>query len=133
MKFKPIDPPRRFTVGRDTKFEVKDCAHIELKPNEQVTFITESGGEYDLARKEWGFYASPSLNGRLKSFGLRAALVKNDGSKKFYVMLVEKGKEGEFQAYLKTHDYWIVSWMDSDEELNRMAQKLAAPAKEVSK
>ena len=54
-----------------------DCGRIALAPDEQVTFTTEAGGEYDVTRKSWGFYATPSINGRLKTFGLRAALVRN--------------------------------------------------------
>ena len=52
MKFTPIDPPRRFEVsGRGVKLMLSDCAHIALAPDEQVTFTTESGGEYDVV--EW--------------------------------------------------------------------------------
>ena len=76
MKFTPIDPPRRFQVsGRGVTLMLSDCGRVALEPGEQVTFTTAAGGEYDVARKDWGFYATPSTNSRLKSFGLRAALV----------------------------------------------------------
>src|SRR5204863_5563233 len=77
MKLALTDPPREFGVGTGGAVRLKDCAHIALEPDEQVTFQTESGGEYDVVRKSWGFYATPSLNGRLERFNLRAVLVKS--------------------------------------------------------
>ena len=77
MKFEPKSPPREFEVGYDVKGVIRDCGTMRLAPDEQITFVTDDGGEYDLTRKEWGFYATPSLNGRLAGFNLRAVLVKN--------------------------------------------------------
>ena len=77
MKIDSIDPPRTFEAGfPEHRVTLHDCAHIHLNPDEQVTFCTESGAEYDIVRKEWGFYATPSLNGRLFRFHLLAYLVK---------------------------------------------------------
>ncbi|MFQ5633044.1 MAG: hypothetical protein ACE5I1_30115 [bacterium] len=123
MKFTPIEPPREFEVGLDKKSRLKDCARIELQPDEQVTFLTETGAEYDVVRKSWGFYATPSLNGRLQQFGLRAVLVKNAISR-YFVFLVEKGKEAEFQNYLEIERNEVVSWLDGDIELQRVEKKL---------
>jgi len=66
---------------------------MQLAPNEQITFVTEAGNEYDVTRKDWGFYAAPSLNGRLADFYLRAVLVKNRADR-FFLMLVEKRQRG---------------------------------------
>ena len=74
MKFTPNDPPRLFEVEQG--IQLKDCGRLLLAPGEQVTFVTTSGGEYDVARTAWGFYATPSLNDRLKKFGLKAVLTK---------------------------------------------------------
>lgn len=123
MKFMPIDPPRVFEVGRGKSITIKDCAHIKLAPDEQVTFLTDSGAEYDLARKEWGFYATPSLNGRLRQFGFRAALVKSPLNK-FYIFLLEQGKEGAFQAYLNAEKHEVIGWLDSDQALEKLEQKM---------
>lgn len=117
MKFDSIDPPRRFAVGVDGGIELSDCGRIALEPDEQVTFTTESGGEYDVARKDWGFYATPSLNGRLPSFGLRAVLVKNRGTGRYFVGLVEEGKEPLFERYLERENLVAVRWLDSSERL----------------
>ena len=125
MRFEPKDPPRRFPVGNAVKFEMKDCGTVRLAADEQVTFATESGAEYDVARKDWGFYATPSLNGRLASFGLRAVMVRNP-SERYSVMLVEKGREAHFDAYVKSERLVIVCWMDSVERLRALEEALAA-------
>jgi hypothetical protein len=123
MKLNMNDPPRTFDVGRGSKITLKDCARIQLEPDEQVTFLTESGAEYDVTRKSWGFYATPSLNARLKKFGWRSALVKStDG--KFYIFMLELGKEMEFQRYLDLEGHTVVCWLDQDEELQRLESKL---------
>ena len=89
MRVDRKDPPRTFMVGQGV--EIKDCGRVSLDADEQLTFVTESGAEYDVARKDWGFYASPSLNGRLKQFGLRGVLIQNKESKRYFLLLVEKG------------------------------------------
>src|SRR5687768_11688346 len=97
VKFEPKNPPRAFLVGNAEKFEMRDCGTMRLEPDEQITIVTERGAEYDVARKSWGFYATPSLNGRLADFGLRGVLVKNRGTGRFFVLLVERGAEPPFE------------------------------------
>lgn len=116
MKVVEQQPPRTFRTGRAEPIEIKDCARIHLAPDEQVTFLTESGAEYDVAREAWGFYATPSLNGRLLNFGLRAALVRSFVGK-YYVFLVEAGREDGFDAYLRAEDNTLVRWLDNDASL----------------
>lgn len=123
MKFTPIDPPRFFAVGPKGEIQLKDCARIELAPDEQVTFVTDSGAEYDVVKKSWGFYATPSLNKRLVRFGLRAALIKSpDG--RFYVFLIEQDKFAEFQRYRNQEDLTAVGWLDSDQGLRELERTL---------
>lgn len=119
VKFEPKNPPREFEVGYDFKGTIRDCGSVWLAADEQVTFRTEDGGEYDLTRKEWGFYATPSLNGRLASFNLRAVLVKNRVDR-FFVMLVERGKEDAFDRYVRQEPLKIVAWLDSLEALQAL-------------
>jgi hypothetical protein len=114
MKIDVKDPPREFVVGHGSVIRMRDCAHIELAPDEQVTFTTAGGAEYDVAKKSWGFYATPSTNARLARFGLRAALAKS-WENKYFVYLVERGKEDEFQAYLDSERNRVVAWLDTDE------------------
>lgn len=120
MKFVEVSPPRKYTCGV-TDVEISDCAHIHLNPDEQVTFFCESGAEYDVARKSWGFYATPSLNGRLQAFNLRTALVKGENGK-YHIFLVERGKEDEMHAYLTAEKAWLVCWMDSNEALEKIGR-----------
>ena len=117
MKITEQNPPRVFRTGRAQPIDLRDCGRIQLAPDEQVTFVTESGGQYDVARKDWGFYATPSLNGRLRQFGLRAALVKNFVGK-FYIFLVEEGREEACLSYLAAEDNVLVRWLDTEESLN---------------
>jgi hypothetical protein len=111
MRVGRIEPPREFAVG---DVVMRHCADVELEPDEQITLVTESGTEYDIARKAWGYYATPSMNRRLAGHGLRAALTANaDG--RIAVVLVERGHEGEFDAYLAEQRMRVVAWLDSDE------------------
>jgi len=126
MKFIPTEPPRIFSVGHQHPIDLKDCAHIKLEADEQVTFVTDSGAEYDVVQKSWGFYATPSLNRRLPKCGFRAALVKSpDG--RFYIMLVERGQEEAFDQYLAIERQIVVFWLHSDKQLETLKQKLWRP------
>jgi hypothetical protein len=123
MKFEPKKPARQFEVGYDVKGVISDCGAMRLAADEQVTFLTEAGGEYDLTRKEWGFYATPSLNGRLAGFNLRAVLVKNRVDR-YFVLLVERGKEEAFDRYVRQEPLKIVTWLDSLEALKGLEAAL---------
>ena len=124
MNVVPIEPPREFDVGRGEIVRLKDCARIELQPDEQVTFLTESGAEYDFVRKSWGFYATPSLNGRLQRFGLRGVLLKSPQGK-MYLVVVERGREAEFERYMTVERHTLICWLDSDEAVEAFERKLA--------
>ena len=119
MQFEPKQPPREFEVGFDKKGIIRDCGTMRLAPDEQITFKTDDGNEYDVTRKDWGFYAGPSLNGRLANFNLRAVLVKNR-VERFFVLLVERGKEEAFNRYVAEEPLQIVSWLDTTEHLQRL-------------
>lgn len=125
MKFEAKNPPRQFEVGYDVKGTISDCGTMRLAADEQITFVTEAGGEYDVTRKDWGFYATPSLNGRLAGFNLRGVLVKNRVNR-FFVMLVERGKEESFEGYVKQEPLEIVAWLDSEEALVALERAVRA-------
>jgi len=120
VKLDRLDPPRAFRTGRGEPLEIRDCGRLALEPDEQITFTTERGAEYDVCRKAWGFYATPSLNGRLPSFGLRPALVRGPLGKHF-ILLVERGAEPTFDAYLALERNEVVRWLDDDTELAALA------------
>ena len=111
MKWKQTNPPRTFETGRN-KLIMKDTGEIYLEPDEQVTFKTDSGTEYDVARKSWGYYATPSLNGRLPRFNLRPVLTAGQDGKQF-LHLVEAGHEDEHAQYLEQNQMHVIAWLDA--------------------
>jgi hypothetical protein len=124
MKFEPKEPPRRFTVGNSVRFDMRDCGVVRLDSNDQVTFVAASGAEYDVAAKDWGFYATPSLNGRLEAFGLRGILIRNQKTRRYFVLLVEKGCEPQFESYCEQESLIVIAWLDSSAALDGLAKKL---------
>ncbi len=120
LKFIENKPHRKFKVGNKKKFDMHDCGKLQLNENEQVTLITENGAEYDVARKNWGFYATPSMNGRLKNFNLKTVLIRNKSTNRFFIFLLEKGKEDEFYKYLDIENLEIICWMDRTSNLEKL-------------
>jgi len=103
------DTPRKFKVGN---VEIKDFGKISLNENEMLSFKTSSNKEYDFTAKEWGFYASPSINSRVKNEGFKTALVMNEFNK-IYIMVVEMEKIDKFKEYLKDNqDNRVICWLD---------------------
>jgi hypothetical protein len=74
--------------------------------------LRKSGAEYDFAAKDWGFYATPSTNGRLVEFGFRTAVVRNVASRKKYVLVIENGYEEIFFKYLEAEKMVVELWLD---------------------
>lgn len=120
MKYNEKKPPREFKVGVQ-RVTLRDCGSLDLDSDEQVTFLTSDKKEYDVVRKDWGFYATPSLNVRLTEGGWRPALVKNTEGR-YYVVLVEKNRQTLFQRYCEVEELSII-WFD-DESLKVIAQTL---------
>ena len=118
MNFSEKSPPRLFVVGNAEKIDMADCGTVSLARDEQVTFVTEAGAEYDVARKDWGFYATPSLNGRLESFGLRGVLIRNTITGRYFVLLVERGHEDSFDLYMRRESLEVIIWLDSTATLD---------------
>lgn len=85
---------------------ITDCGRIKLLNNEQVTFIS-FGKEYDFCKTNWGFYASPSINSRLKSQKFRCFLIKNKNKKKYFVV-VNNSKIQVFKKFLKKTQHSII-------------------------
>jgi hypothetical protein len=120
VDIKNIVPPRAFVAGfPENRVTLKDCAHITLAPDEQVTFFTEYGSEYDVTRKDWGFYMTPSLNSRLPRYNLRAVCVKNRNGQ-FFILAVENGKENLFEEYMRLEKMQIITWLDNQESLDNL-------------
>ncbi|MBF0494295.1 MAG: hypothetical protein HQL28_04100 [Candidatus Omnitrophica bacterium] len=112
MKLRLTDQPRKFHI-RDGNITISDHGKIELNADEMVSFVTASGRECDFTAKKWGYYPTSSLNSRMKKEGFKTALVKNpDG--KININVVEEDRIGEFDEYLKSHEFppKVVCWLD---------------------
>lgn len=93
-----------------SKQEVPSPYRLKLMTDENVTFISPSGSEYDVCRKSWGFYATPSFLTRLAPFGIRGVIVAGRGHK--WIMLVESGAENIFETDLASRGLSVLVWMD---------------------
>lgn len=112
MEFSQFFPARKFDVGiRDVT--LSHVADVILSPNEQVTFLTEEGKEWDVVRKNWGYYATPSLGGRLKKNGLRAGLTRSTQSGALFIVLVDESLKPEWAEYCANEGQELVAWLDS--------------------
>ena len=110
LKLDLLDKVRVFSVKGH---EIKDLGKILLDNNELVTFKTPSGKNFDFVAKEWGFYATPSINDRLKKEGFKTALVVNEINQ-LYIMVVEVDKLDIFSGYLKENqDNKLICWLDN--------------------
>lgn len=114
MKSRPVTPPRAFKVGHPGReLTLRHVLDVELDPDEQVTLHDGQGRELDVVAKDWGYYATPSLNGRLVSFGYRSALCRSGDRR--YVMVVQKEKLAAFESYLAAQGMSVIAWLDGDE------------------
>ena len=113
MQIKLNESPREFAVGINGNIVIKDIGEIDLSDNEMVTFITDIGSRFDFVQKNWGFYATPSINSRLTKEGFKTALVQNK-FKQVYVMVVEKKKIEAFQKYCADENQTVLRWLDED-------------------
>jgi len=116
MKLKIKDVPRIFRPRKDKDIYISDCGDIHLDPDEQVSFVTASGKRHDFAAKEWGFYATPSVNSRLKNEGFKTALIVNTFGQ-VYIMVVDTDKMELFEKYCEVEGQRILEWLD-ERELN---------------
>ena len=105
-------PPRRFKVGKNSEITITDVASITLNDDEQVTFINKNK-ELDVCRKKWGFYATPSTNNRLKSFGYSTCICKNE-SGSIYILIVDENYKDDFCKYIDEQKMIVLSWLDDD-------------------
>ena len=116
MEWRPKEPPRVFTVGDTQSIEISDYGEVLLRPDEQLTFVTPSGSRHDFAAKDWGFYATPSVNGRLAKEGFKTALVQNEAGL-LYVMVVEAERRDLFERYCAVENQNVLEWLDERGEL----------------
>lgn len=111
MRLTPIEPARRFPVGG---IEIVHVADVELDADEQVTFTSSSGSQHDVVRKQWGYYATASLNRRLPDHGLRPALCRNAADGRTTVLLCEQDARQGFEDYLLEQNMELLTWLDGE-------------------
>ncbi|HLD25818.1 MAG TPA: hypothetical protein VJC05_02145 [Candidatus Andersenbacteria bacterium] len=121
MEVRIINPPRIVWVGEKGDIENQHMVDIAMEPDEVIVFKTG----YELVRKSWGYYCTPSLNVRLTEQGLRAALTKNKDAR-YYIVLVLQDKQHEFSAYLEKEKQEFICWMDQQESLEAIEEMAAA-------
>ena len=121
MKTDFYDKPRVFSVDENKEHFLTDFGKILLDSEEMISFCTDDGSEYDVVAKEWGFYATPSINARLIDQGFKTALVKNTEDR-FYIMLVKKTSLEKFHIFLKEGRETLVEWLDERTKSNFTCQ-----------
>ena len=105
---------RKFYTKSKLNTQINQLGKLKLKKDEQITFYESLAGkkkEYDILKKSWGYYATPSINKRLKNFNYECALIKND-KEKFFICLVNKEMKHNFKIYLKKDNQKIICWLN---------------------
>ena len=113
MKIIEEIPSRKFKTGLKKQIIIKDSGKIILDEDEQVTFYSEDEKEYDVTKKNWGYYATPSINGRLKMFNYSTALVENSIGN-HYIMIVDNEKKDLFKKYIDKEKLEVIKWLSND-------------------
>ena len=106
---KIIKKNRIFKVGINN-ITLNEVAKISLKSNEMLTFVNGKV-EYDIVKKNWGYYATPSINSRLLKFSLKTCIIKSKVTNNSFIILVQKNKKKEFNKYLKNESCIVVKWL----------------------
>jgi len=99
---------RKFKVG--SNITIKHVANIELNTNELITLKNKSS-EYDITKKSWGYYATPSINMRLRNNGFLTAIIKNKSTKNKFIVLVDKKKKILFKNYINKENIKVIKWL----------------------
>ena len=98
-------------------YNIKNKSYnIAIKKDEQYTFLDTHNNEYDVACKQWGFYVTPSFQGRCKKFGLRPVLINNSE-----VKLVDKNQLNDFKKFIRENNLINIEWLDSNK--SRLIEK----------
>ena len=109
MRIKRRKKIRKFIVNKKTNLIVSDVGEISLKNNEHLT-INVLNKKNEICAMNWGFYATSSINSRLKKEGFITALTKNSFNKLF-VMIVHVKKRKQFSKYCKKEKIKVVKWL----------------------
>ena len=111
MKLNLKQTPRKFKPRDEKEIVISDMGDVILEPDEQVTFVTSNGKRHDFGAKSWGFYATPSVNSRLKKEGFKTAVAMNKFGQ-IYIMVVDAEKLELFQEYCISEEQKVLEWLD---------------------
>lgn len=119
MRIDRREPPRTFEVGL-SGIKLTHCADVQLEADEMVTFVGPDEREYDVTRKSWGYYATPSLGGRLLENGFRSALVRSIDTRQCFIVLVDIDSVDNWRVYNRDERQEVVLWLDDFERLSQL-------------
>ena len=119
MEIEKKTPPRKFSVGLEN-IKISHVANIHLENDQMVTFVTNDGTEYDVIKKNWGYYATPSLGGRLRKFSLKAAIMRNIDTRQCFIILAHENRIDLLHDYMTKERQEIVMWLDDFEKLSNI-------------
>ena len=63
-----------------------------------------------------------------QSFGLRGVLIRNTLTGRYFVLLVERGREDAFAAYMVQESLEVVAWLDGTDALDALRARLGDAA-----
>jgi len=102
---------RKFRPSKKSKVTITERAKIYLKNDEQITLIDYKKNQYDIVKKSWGYYSTPSINKRLKKNNYLACIVENVEKKTFFLFLVNTKKKVDFNKYIKINKIKVIKWL----------------------
>ena len=102
---------RKFRPSKKSGVIITEKAKIYLKHNEQITLIDNNKNQYDIVKKSWGYYSTPSINKRLKNNNHIVCIVKNIENKTFFLFSVNIKKKIEFNKYLNKNKIKVIKWL----------------------
>lgn len=114
MKFVEITPTRNFRVGLNN-IVLHHVADIRLEDDELITLLNSRSKQLDVVAKSWGYYVTPSLTGRLRTNGMRAALMRNVETRHLFVVVVDADHLPDWHQYMADENQEIVMWIDEAE------------------
>ena len=88
----------------------------KLNMNEQITLHLKKSN-FDFAKKDWGYYISPSLQKRCLKSGFKGVIVSS--GKNYYIAFVHKEKTKLFLKYLELKKYKFISWIYTSKHFSK--------------
>ena len=101
---------RKFKTGI-TDIIITHVADLKLSNDELITIKVNKKTEYDITKKNWGFYSTPSINKRLLKFNFKTCIIKNKTSKNIFILIVDKNKIKKLNKYIKNENCIVIKWL----------------------